>query len=296
MRTDNIPLAVTTIIFTVLALSLGDALIKMTSGNFVVWQIFVLRSAIAIPCLVIYIALNVRASLRIPTSLGWTIVRSMLLVFMWVSYYIALPNMSLSAAAAAYYTLPIFITLFSALVVGDSISRIGWLAVFVGFFGVLLILKPNIQDFNWHALLPLLAAILYALAMILTRTKCRAEHPLILSLSLNIAFVIVGGTATLFITTIPDDIRQGFLLAPWATMGPDQWLSMALLALAILIGSIGTAIAYQNGPSSVIGIFDFAYVGFAVLWSILFFAEVPDFISVLGMVLIVIAGIMSLRQ
>ena len=296
MQNDNLPLAVGTIVLTVLALSLGDALIKMTSGNFVIWQIFVTRSIIAIPFLVLYMAMRARASLQMPNSLKWTIVRSLLLVLMWISYYVSLPHMPLSVAAAAYYTLPIFLTLFSATIIGDPINRSGWLAVALGFIGVLLILKPNVNDFNWYTLLPLLAAMLYALAMIITRTKCRSESPLLLSLALNIAFVMVGGFAAAVIATFPNEMRQGFLLAPWSAMGPSQLFSMALLAIAILIGSIGAAIAYQNGPSSVIGIFDFAYVGFAVLWSVLFFAEMPDGISILGIVLIVVAGVFSLRQ
>lgn len=173
MKKDNIPLAVTIITLTVLALSLGDAIIKLLSGNFVMWQIFVTRSAIAIPCLVLYMARKDRLSLRLPSSLKWTMVRSFILVAMWVSYYVSLPHLPLSAAAAAFYTLPIFITIFSVVLVGDTIKGQGWVAVCLGFLGVILILKPNVEDFNWYALLPIFAAILYALAMILTRTKCR---------------------------------------------------------------------------------------------------------------------------
>lgn len=119
-QTDNLPLAVGVIILTVLALSLGDALIKLRSGDFVIWQIFVLRSLLAIPLLVFFMAVKDRQSLRIPDVLWpaamlWTAGRSLLLVAMWVSYYVALPHLSLSIAAAAYYTLPIFITLFAAL-------------------------------------------------------------------------------------------------------------------------------------------------------------------------------------
>lgn len=293
---DNIPFAVGTIVFTVLALSLGDALIKLTSGNFVIWQIFVIRSMMVIPLLVGFLAIKARASLRMPDALGWVILRSLLLVAMWISYYISLPKLALSAAAAAYYTLPIFITLFSAAIIGEKISRIGWLAVFLGFAGVLLILRPEADDFNWYALLPLISAIFYALAMILTRTKCRTEHPIMLALILNVSFVLVGGIAAAFIAVFSDEARQGFLLAPWAQMGVSQWGTMALLAAAILIGSIGAAIAYQNGPPSVIGTFDFAYVGFAVLWGFIFFAELPDIISISGMILIVAAGVLSLRQ
>ncbi len=295
VRADNIPLAIGAIVFTVLALSLGDALIKLTSSNFVIWQIFVLRSAITIPVLLIVMRVQLRAYWHWPVDLGWTVLRSLLLVCMWISYYLALPHLQLSVAAAAYYTLPIFITLFSASFVGDSISRFGWIAVFLGFFGVLLILKPSSGDFNWYALLPLVSAMLYAVSMILTRTKCSAEHPLILSLALNIVFVVVGGCATILINLFASSEGGGFLFAPWAAMGMTEWSTMVLLATAIFIGSIGTAIAYQNGPSSMVGTFDFAYVGFAVLWGIFFFSDIPDLTSILGMALIVCAGVLSIR-
>lgn len=293
-RGDNVPLAVGTIIVTVLALSLGDALIKMTSGSFVIWQIFVIRSLIAIPVLLGVLA--VRGRIARPDATGWMALRSLMLVGMWVCYYLALPELTLSAAAAAYYTLPIFITLFSALFMGARISGTGWAAVFMGFLGVLLILRPKAGDFNAHAILPLVSAMLYAGAMILTRTRCRQHDPMLLALALNIAFVITGGLAAALIGLLPQGARQGFLLAPWAGMGGAEWLTIGLLAAAILVGSIGAAIAYQNGPPAMIGAFDFAYVGFAVLWGLVFFAEVPDLMSVLGMGLIVVAGILSLRQ
>jgi len=245
-QSDNIPYAVTVIVFTVLALSLGDALIKQMSSNFVIWQLFVVRSIIAIPCLVLFMLLTTRSSLKWPKALGWTSIRSLLLMSMWVSYYIALPNLELSIAAAAYYTLPLFITLFSAIIVGDKIKPIGWVAVLLGFCGVCLILKPKAGDFNWYVLLPVLSAILYALAMILTRTKCRTEHPLMLSLALNICFVLTGVVASMVIAMLPDESRQGFILAPWVDLERTQWLSMGLLTMAILIGSIGAAIAYQK--------------------------------------------------
>lgn len=293
-RADNIPLAVGVVIGTVFALSLGDALIKLTSGSFVIWQIFVIRSLIAIPVLICVLWLRMKGGFRLPDAAGWIALRSAMLIAMWLCYYLALPVLSLSAAAAAYYTLPIFITLFSALFIGDRISGSGWAAIAAGFAGVVLILRPEAGDFNADAVLPLVSAMLYAAAMILTRTKCRSHDPILLSLALNIGFVIVGAAAAGIIAMLPAPDRQGFLLAPWSAMGPSQWLSMALLAGAMLIGSIGAAIAYQNGPPAMIGAFDFGYVGFAVLWGFVFFAEVPDVISVVGMALIVGAGLLSL--
>jgi len=79
-------------------------------------------------------------------------------------------------------------------------------------------------------------------------------------------------------------------------MGLAQWKTMALLAIAIVIGSVGAAIAYQNGPPSIIGVFDFGYVGFSVIWAILFFNDIPDLLSLTGIGLIIIAGVLSVWQ
>lgn len=298
-RGDNIPLAIAVILLTVLALSLGDALIKQTSSSFVLWQVFVLRSVIAIPVLLAVIRCRDRSMPLIPKVVGWTSLRSLMLTLMWVIYYASLPHLELSIAAAAYYTLPIFITLFSAFLTGEKVGRIGWTAIFLGFVGVLLILKPAAGDFNVYALLPLIAAMLFALSMILTRTKCRDENPLVLSLALNISFTVVGLVASLLILPMQGsgpDAAGSFLTGPWTGMGAAQWLAMTLLATSILIGSIGAAIAYQTGPSSIVATFDFAYVGFAAIWGLIFFGEVPDVIALVGMIVIVGAGILSMRR
>ena len=180
---DNVRLAVAAVLGSNLALSLSDAAIKLISADFVLWQIFVIRSIIAIPLLIAVIRLRSRSTSLAPRHFGWVALRSLMLTFMWVAYVSALPHLALGVAAITLYTLPIFITIFAALFIGDRIGLMGWGSVLLGFAGVLLILKPTPDGFNGYALLPLVSAILYALAMILTRTKCREENPLVLSLS-----------------------------------------------------------------------------------------------------------------
>ncbi|MFM9842881.1 MAG: DMT family transporter [Dongiaceae bacterium] len=296
-RADNVRLGVGVILFTDLALSLGDAAIKALSADFVLWQIFVLRSVIAIPVLLAIFRLGFRGTPLLPRQLGWVALRSLMLTMMWVAYWAALPHLALGIAAAVYYTLPIFITLLAALFLGDRVGPLGWGAVFLGFAGVLLILKPDAGGFNFYALLPLAAAVLYALAMILTRTKCRDESPLVLSFSLNVSFIAVGLVATLLIAGFGGDAQgASFLLGEWSPMGGQEWFSMTLLAAAAIIGSVGAAIAYQVAPPATISTFDFAYLGFSALWGFLFFAEVLDAVSIGGMLLIVVAGVLALRR
>jgi drug/metabolite transporter (DMT)-like permease len=297
---DNIRLAVFAIIFTVFALSLGDALIKQISTGFPLWQIFVIRSVIAIPVLALIVKVRYQTVSLLPLNFGWSALRSLMLTFMWVAYYTALPHVNLSIAAAAYYTLPLFITLFAALFIGERVGVQGWIAVFLGFSGVLLILRPQADDFNAYALLPLIAAILYAFAMILTRTKCKNENPLVLAFGLNASMVTVGAIATFYIwiwgpsSSAVD--TYGFLLGQWIAMGSLEWLALGLLATAILIGSVGAAVAYQAGPSSIVATVDFSYLAFATVWGLVFFAEVPDAITVTGMIMIVAAGVLSVRR
>ena len=297
---DNLKLAVIAILAGCFALSLGDALIKQQSTSFVIWQIFVMRSMIAIPFLVYFVRIYSCAVPIKPIRAGWTLLRSLILVVMWLFYFAALPHIELALAAAAFYTLPIFITLFAAIFLGEKITARGWLAVLLGFTGTLLILQPQADDFNAYALLPLVSAVCYACAMILTRSKCQQEKPTVLSLWLNICFIGVGALALLLLKLWNPGAEliaaNPFLFGEWTPMRLDEWRVMAILAIAIVIGSIGAAIAYQKGPSSIIATFDFSYVGFAAIWGFVLFAEIPGALVSIGIVLIVTAGIIATRQ
>jgi drug/metabolite transporter (DMT)-like permease len=297
---DNVKLAVASILASNLAFSLGDAAVKLISADFVLWQIFVTRSIIAIPLLITIILLRFSSTSLAPRHFGWVALRSLMLTFMLVAYLSSLPHLALGVAAVTFYTLPLFITLFAALFIGDRIGLSGWTSVLMGFAGVVLILKPTPDGFNGYALLPLVSAILYALTAILTRTKCREEHPLVLSLGVSLAFIAIGLLATLLIAIVggsADEAQaRSFLFGEWSTMGLAEWLTMGFLAASAIIGGTGAAFAYQVGPPATVATFDFAYVGFAVLWGVLFFAEVLDPVTLVGMALIIVAGVLAVRR
>lgn len=297
---DNLAIAISAVLVACLSLSLGDSLIKQQSASFVIWQIFLVRSAIAIPFLIYFVRIRSCDVAIKPVQMGWTLLRSLILVCMWVFYFVALPHIELAVAAAAYYTLPLFIMLFAAIFLSETITARGWLAVVLGFIGTLLILQPQADDFNAYALLPVVAAICYACAMIMTRSKCRHEQPVVLSLWLNVSFVSVGALALLVLYICDLDAEtqalNPFLLGEWTPMWLDEWRIMALLAIAFVVGSIGAAIAYQKGPPSIIAIYDYSYVAFAIVWGVLIFAEIPASLVTAGIVMIVAAGIVSIRQ
>ena len=296
---DNIRLATIAIVVAVLALSFGDAVVKLVSAEFSLWQLYVLRSLFALPPLILLIIFAKPAgSFRLKTP-GWTAFRSLLLVVMWAVYYAALPHIPFSVAASVYYTIPLFITLFSALFTGEKVGVKSWLAVAFGFAGVLVIVRPAAENFNGYALLPLLSAILFAYAMILTRTKCRHESPKNLALAQNAMFIVVGGVASVALALWrPPELAAAnpFLFGEWTALGVIQWLTLATLAATVVVGNLCGAFAYQNGPPPTIATFDYTYLIFSLIWGFLLFTEIPDLPSLVGMLMIAAAGIIVVRQ
>lgn len=292
-------LGIIMIVIGVFALSLSDALVKYVSPDFSLWQIYVVRSLIAIVLLLaIFLGQDKLAALK-PVSVGWVVVRSLLLTLMWLAYYAALPWLTLSVAAIAMYTTPLFIALFGAVLIGESVGPRRWVGIAIGFVGVLVVLQPGTDTFSVATVLPLFAAVCYALAMVVTRSKCRNERPLVLALGLNVCLLILGiiGTAAICLLHPVSSIslRFPFLLSSWGAMGSIGWGLMSLLALLVIVANTGVAKAYQVGPSAVIGTFDYAYLVFAVCWGLLFFADVPDLAMLVGMALIVSAGHLVLK-
>ncbi len=281
-------LAVTAVVVAVLALSLGDSIIKATGLNLPLWQMYILRSALVVPPLWWLAHRNGGQGF---SSLGWVILRSTLLVAMWLAYYSALPLMPLSLAAAAYYTSPILITVVASVLARRWPAPRVLLAIFLGFAGVILILRPDASGFDIASLLPLLAAFLYACAMVLTARKCREDNPFGLALALNIAFIVAGACLGLF-----SGQEGSFIFGPWQTLDLALIGVVAALATVILVGSVGAAIAYQNGSPTTVAAFDYSYLVFSLIWGTIFFGEWPDVLSLSGIAIIAAAGFLSLPR
>ena len=288
IQTYRTGLAVGAIVIAVLALSLGDAIIKATGLDLPLWQMYILRSSLVLPPLWWLVRRN---GTRRFGTLVWVILRCALLVAMWLSYYSALPLMPLSLAAATYYTSPILITVVASVLARRWPAPRVLLAVLMGFAGVILILRPDTSGFDLATLLPLLAAYLYACAMVLTARKCRDDDPFALALALNVAFIVAGAGLGVF-----SGQEGSFILGPWQRLDLALIGVVAALAAAILVGSVGAAIAYQNGPPATVAAFDYSYLVFSLIWGLIFFVEMPGAYSLAGIVIIAVAGFLSLPR
>ncbi|WP_040245032.1 DMT family transporter [Chromohalobacter japonicus] len=281
-----------TILATVFAMALADAFVKYASADMSLWQIYVLRSLLVVPLLALLVGMRV----RVP-RLGWVMLRSLSLALMYLGIYGALPKLDLSVVAASLYTAPLFITLLSATFLRETINLRHWIAVLMGFLGVLLVVKPGVSGFTPYALIPVGAALLYAIAAVLTRAKCDDVEAPVLAFWLNLTLLVFGVSASLFIVLLQtgESHSYPFLLGYWSQMHSGDWAVIGILAALMLVISIGLARAYQSPRTHVIATFDYAFLIFAAFWGFIFFGEVPDLWTVAGIVLIATAGVIVLH-
>lgn len=281
----------------VFLMALADALVKALGADLPLWQIYLGRGLVAIPLL---LALGGRpgAARTLPAGAwAWVALRSLLLAVMWLLYYAALPQLELATAAVCLYTAPLVIGLLSGLLLREPVPPRRWGALLLGFLGVLLALRPWQGPPDWRLLLPLLAALCYALAMLLTRSRCREVPAATLALALNATLLLAGlaggGLAGLAEVQAAD---WRFLLGAWAPLEGGTAGLLALLGLLLALYTLWVARAYQWAPAATVAAFDYAYLLFAALWGCLLFGERPAAPTWLGMAAVAAAGWLAVSR
>jgi drug/metabolite transporter (DMT)-like permease len=283
-------------IFAILAavslLSFSDALVKMSGDNFGLAQLVLLRSIVAALLLALWLLpVQGMTGLRL-TRPGWVWARSLCLAAMWLSYYAALPAMSFALAAACYYTAPAWMALLGRVLLGVTISGRGWAAVALSLAGVLLAVSPSADTFTPLLLLPLAAAAFYALAGLITWSRCQAESPGAMALTLNLCLVCVAAAVLLLLALFQPGGTESFVLALWPWLTLTDWSLAFVLGCLLAVIATAVATAYRAAPTPVVGVFDTAYLGFAAVWGVVFFGDVPTTREALGIALIACSAIL----
>ena len=289
------------IVVAVFLMSIQDSLFKHFSNDISLWQIFSLRGLLALPILLIVaIAIGSRRNLWLSAMTRWPLLRSLFLTLMFLAMYASMPFLSLSTIAAGIYTCPVFVTLLSAYAIGEPVGVRGWVAVTMGFGGVLIILQPGTDVFTYWALLPVLGGFFYALSNVTTRSKCQSITPAAMALSLNVALLTTGLvlSAVMLSWSPSDDIVRSYpsLLGTWSHINMTRWLLIGCLAVFVVAIALALAGAYQSARPSIVATFDYSYLIFVALWDYLFFTTSPTTASIVGMTMIASAGFLALHR
>lgn len=300
-RPQRIARGVTFIVAAMFVTSAQDVVFKLFSSALSLGQIFALRGLLALPLLLALAWVQgVQTGLLAAALRKWLLLRSLFLTLMFLAFYAAIPFVNLSVLGAGTYTAPIFVTLLSAYLIGEPVGLRGWIAVLAGFAGVVVLLQPGTDAFSPWAALPVLGAVFYALAHIITRTKCQSVPLPVMALSLQMAMMAAGLlVSAILLLWQPGEELTGaypYLFGGWSPLGAYEWLVLGLLAVLAVVIALGIAGAYQAAPPPTVATFEYSYLVFVAIWDLLFFATAPSGTTVLGMGLIIGAGLSVLRR
>ena len=283
----------------VMIFSTQDAIIKGLSGDYAVTEAIFFRCIVALPLLAVMVRFE--TGLRnLRTRNFWPLVaRGLIMLVAYTAYYMAIAGLPLAEAIALFFTAPILVTVMSGPLLGERVALKSWLAVALGFVGVLIILQPGSSLFEPAALLSLLSALTYAFSMILARRLGTSEPATVMAFYQNAVYLggaclIALGFQLLGFTRLPHPSLD-FLVRPWAIPTvPD----LALMGVCGVIAAVAMSLlthAYRLAQANLVTVFEYTGMIWAPLWGFLFFAEIPRWTTLAGMVLIAAAGVYAVR-
>lgn len=180
---------------------------------------------------------------------------------------------------AVFATYPLLIAALSGPVLGEKVGWRRWVAIGIGFVGVLVILEPGFGVFDPRALIPLVAALMFALYGLLTRYVARHD-------SAAVSFFWTGVTGAIVTTAV------GVLF--WEPMSGTDWAWMLLLCITSASSHFLLIRAYEVAEASAIQPFAYLQLVFASAIGITLFSETLRANVAIGAVIVVCAGLFTL--
>lgn len=293
MSEDRPALAAILMVGSLCMLSLQDSLVKLASADVSLWQFQTLRAVCNLAMLFVLARFIWGSGSAWPKRFSAVALRSCFLIGAMLSFFGAIPFLSLSEVAAGLYVFPLFVAVLSALVLGERVGPRRVIAVVAGFAGTLLILKPASASFQWVSLVPVLAGLFYAATVLTTRKLCREESPATLALGVSVAFVTVGAVGIAVMETLkPAALAESwpYLFVGWNPLSLEVAGLILACSMLNLVSNIGLAKAYQSAESSWLAPFDYSYLIFATFWGVVMWNDIPDLLSFTGMAMIAGSG------
>ena len=263
-------------------ISVMDACAKLLGANYAISQIIFARNAIGILAILGFLMVrgSVLAPLR-PRRIGLLLLRTALNLGAAFLFFTGLRFLPLADAFTIAFAAPMFITALSVPLLGEHVGVRRWTAVIVGFVGVLVVMQPGTESFRPAALLPLGAALCYAITMLIGRKMTRHMT------TSAIMFWPGLGAALATLALMPSQ---------WQTPSP---FDLGLFVLMGVIGTLGMSLitqGYRYAPAAVIAPFDYSALLWAVILGWVIWRDVPGPNVWIGSAILIASGLYILHR
>jgi len=280
------------LVFGLFAFSIQDIIIKHFSGGYSVLQIVFVRGMVAMALLLLLFRLLRERIALVSKRPLMMLCRGLLGFSSYTCYYMAVAAMPLAEVASITFTMPLFVTAMSALILREKVGIRRWAAVIVGFAGVLIMLSPS-GEFNGLAVLfAFLAALTYASQTILTRFLGSHDHALTIAFNAIFIFTVTSGVISLLMLNGIFEVASShpslaFFGRDWVMPRGLDLPMMLVLGLIAAVGFYCLSQAYVVSEASAIAPFEFTYILWAVVFGYLFWNEIPGTTTFVGIAVLV---------
>jgi drug/metabolite transporter (DMT)-like permease len=188
------------------------------------------------------------------------------------------------------------------LVVMFGLEKVGlhrWLATLLGFIGVLLVVKPTTEGVSAAIIIALISALAVAVRDLLTKRIKDDVPSSIITLGTTIGVAKMGlllGLGNVIWSWILPNTASPLLFLPWQTLHLQPTMLLLLAAVFVTCGNFAIIMAFRNTDISLISPFRYSVMIWAVVADYLAFDYWPDLWAQIGMILIVISGIYTVRS
>lgn len=207
--------------------------------------------------------------------------RGLLLLCAGLGFFFSLQAVPLADAVAIVFVSPLALTAIAAVVLRETVGWRRWSACCVGFIGALLIIQPGMEGRHWMYALPLVDALCSAAYSILTRLVAARDS------AWTSLFYSAAGTGVVLTFAMP---------WIWAAPSAAEWVMLAAISVAGLLGHLFHIKAFSEGEASLMAPLSYFHVVLTTVAAFLVFGTLPDMLAMVGVVLIVGAGLYVLHR
>ncbi len=278
--------SVVAIILAIFLFDVQGVIIKFAGQDYAVSQIALLRNLLGIipTWLALQLSANWRAGKRQLIIKQWplALTRGLMIAGAQLCFYFAIIKMELATATTLAFAGPLFVTSLSIPLLGHRVGLWRTLAVIIGFAGVLLVIRPGVNDFNAYLYLPLGAAFFYALASVTSRYFDSSIPTPLINIYSSIGATIVTGVIVW--------LTQSWRAIPWGL----DWVWFGMMGFTGGCAVLLMISAYRQTEPSSLSPFEYFGIPFSFLLGWFFFGEAPFEKIFPGVLLIVGGGLLVL--
>ena len=257
------------------AFSIMHGLVRFVSEVLPPFQIAFFRNFFGLAFLLPLLMRSRFAVLR-TKQIGLHALRGVINMAAMLMFFTALSISPIAKVTALGFTAPIFMAILAVIVLGERFRIYRWSAIFLGFAGMLIILRPGLVVIDTGALLVIGSAVLWAVAMLIIKIQSRTESSLTIVAYMGIFLGV-------------------FSIAPalWVWQ-PFELQTLGLMVLIGLFGSIAQMAISESlketDPTALMP-FDFLKLIWTAMIGAWFFAEIPDMFTWIGATVIFSSGL-----